>query len=514
MCSRTGGTLNRHASSAVGVDRTGWIGTQGLIRALVSAWNLNEDAAMSRLALVLVVAACSTTPEPELTSSLGPPLPDRENNGHFLLGDESLPGANDAFDNVSENPGYFYSVKTTATRGTVPVETRVQGIALVAADGKGPAGLKFKAAVGTSELRITAELPALGDQPLRYLIERRADSLSSWADPCHGQAALPFDGRFTSDRRHVAQVGEISFGCDGATAYKCAGLWGYLPSAVDNPTQDDMWDVHEACTHMASSTYCMDATSYTRDGSYIELMDDWGVSSPTPPNMTPAMPWRAWMQPMNQWPPARHTYYLEGGWNDTEAPVCLSRTRWASLPPDPCPGVLPDPRTTPGARYCEEYSNDALTASGALVWNTSRVHDLPMHTWRLGTERVTTVRGFHDDFRSQPPSPLMTYESSAGMIVREPTTEMIELYPMSEAHMYCEAGGTRCVVATPATVPASHTVDAGFEGYVFDVASQCPADSVEFALYKNATTGDFVSAVVGSEPAGYLKKATIGYVLK
>lgn len=469
---------------------------------------------MSRLAFLLVVAACSPAADPELTTSLGPPLPDRENNGRFLLGAESVPGANDAFDSVSENPGFFYSVKSSGLRGGVKVTARVEGIALLASDGKSPVGLVFRAPVGTSELRISAELPAAGDKPLRYLVERRTSPTAPWVDPCHGDPALPFDGRFTSDRRHVAQAGEFSFGCDGATAFKCAGLWGYIPSATDGPAVDDMWDVHEACTHMASSTYCMDATSYTRNGSWIELMDDWGVSSPTPPNMTPAMPWRAWLQPMNQWPPARHTFFLEGGWDDEDAPVCLTRTRWASLPPDPCPGVLDDPRTTPGARYCEEFSNDELTTAGALVWNTSLVNDLPLHTWRNGTERVTTVRGFHDEFRSQPPRVGMIWESSAGILVREPTSEMLALGYLDEVHMYCEQGGVRCVVATAVTAPTTHTVDAGFEGYVFDSSPLRPADTVEFALYEDTISGDFVSAVVGTAPAGYTKRSSIGYVLQ
>ena len=470
---------------------------------------------MSRFVLLLVFAGCASKAEPEIGSINGPPLPDRENNGHFLLGAESIPGAADAFDDVTGDEGYFYSVKSLARRNaTTNVKASVSGIALVAADGQSVVGLVFKAAVGTSELRIVADLPETPDAPRRYLVERRESPTQPWIDPCHGEAALPFNGRFTSDRKHVAQVGEISFGCDGATAYKCAGLWGYVPSDVDNPAADDMWDVHEACTHMASSTYCMDATSYTRNGSWIELMDDWGVSSPTPPNMTPVMPWRAWMQPLNQWPPARHTFYLEGGWNDDEKPFCLSRTRWASLPPDPCPGVLDDPRTTPGARYCEEYSNDQLTFSGALVWNTSLVNDLPLHTWVLGTERVTTVRGFHDDFRSLPPVLGMTYESSAGILVREPTSEMLALNYLEEVHLYCEPASTRCVVATATTAPASHTVDGGFEGYVFDSSPERPADTVEFALYRNAATGDYLSAVVGTEPASYTLQSTIGYVLQ
>lgn len=469
---------------------------------------------MKRLYLLVALAGCTGATEPPLETSLGPPLPDRENQGRFLLGDESVPGASDSFDSVSENPGFLYSVKTTTKRGANRVTARVEGTVVLASDGLSPVGLVFKAAAGTSELRILAELPATADKPFRYLVERRAMPTSPWVDPCHGEAALPFDGRFTSERRHVAQMGEFSFGCDGGTAFKCAGLWGYLPSAVDNPAMDDMWDVHEACTHMASATYCMDATSYTRNGSWIELMDDWGVSSPTPPNMTPAMPWRAWIQPMNQWPPARHTFFLEGGWNDDEPPTCLSRTRWASLPPDPCPGVLDDPRTTPGAKYCEEFTNDELTAAGALVWNTSLVHDLPLHVWRLGTERVTTVRGFHDDFRSQPPRVGMTWESSAGILVREPTSEMIALGYLDEVRMYCEPGGARCVVATVATAPTTHTVDAGFEGYVFDSSPLRPADTVEFALYEDSVSGDFLSAVVGTAPAGYTKRSRIGYVLQ
>jgi hypothetical protein len=368
----------------------------------------------------------------------------------------------------------------------------------------------FQASSGTSVLEIVSELPASSDDPVRYLLQYRAFATALPIDPCHGEGAIPFDGRFTSNRLHVAQVGEISFGCGNAVAYKCAGRWGYIPSSADDPNADDMWDVHESCGHMASATYCMDHRSFTREGSKIELMDDWGVSSPTPPNMSPPRSWRLWMLPPNQWPPPPNVYYVEAGWFDEEKPFCLSRTRWVSMPPDPCPGVLEDPRVTAGARYCEEYTNDELATSGALMFNNSPTHDIQLHTWRDGTERVTTVRGFHDDFRVIPPRPGLTYESSGGILVRVPTTEFKLPGLLEEVRMYCD--GPQCVVTTPATAPANH-LDSGFEGYVFNDVPGRPSDTVAFKLYWNPVTGDYVSAIAKPTNA-YQLQATIGYVLQ
>jgi len=68
------------------------------------------------------------------------------------------------------------------------------------------------------------------------------------------------------------------------------------------------------------------------------------------------------------------------------------------------------------------------------------------------------------------------------------------------------------VVTTVGTQPTSHSVDAGFEGYVFIESDDRPADTIAFNLYLNVATGDYVSAI--SAPLGYTLQAQIGYVLQ
>jgi hypothetical protein len=264
---------------------------------------------------------------------------------------------------------------------------------------------------------------------------------------------------------------------------------------------------------MASATYCMDRQSFTREGTFIELMDDFGVRSPTPPNMTPPRPWTPWLLSSSTWPPPRHTFYLEAGWDDEDAPFCVSKGRFASLPPDPCPGVLADPRIDPTARYCEDYTDDELAAAPVLIWNTSMVNDLPFDTWEQNGRLVTTVRGFHDARATHPPASGMALVGSSGILLREPTAEMTAPGILEPVRLYCVPNGGDCVATTAATAPSTYTDDRGFEGYVFTSAAVAPPDSIPLHLYRRLVPKDWVTAT-SSPGGGYTDQGEVGYVLR
>jgi hypothetical protein len=229
--------------------------------------------------------------------------------------------------------------------------------------------------------------------------------------------------------------------------------------------------------------------------------------------MTPPRPWTPWLLPAGTWPPPRHTFYIEAGWDDEDAPFCVSKARFASMPPDPCPGVLADPRVDPSVRYCEDYSDDELAAAPVLNWNTSMVNDLPFDTWEQNGRLVTTVRGFEDASATHPPQPGMTRVGPSGILLREPTAEMTAPGILEPVRLYCVPNGGDCVVTTAATAPSTYTDDRGFEGYVFTSEAVAPPDSIPLHLYRRLLPKDWVTAT-SSPGGGYTDQGEVGYVLR
>lgn len=454
---------------------------------------------LTAMILIIPLFACA---EPEPTASVtayGPALYDRENQGRYLLG-----AGIDALPRVAGN---YYSVSTVATRGTMAVPTSVIG-SRVDTGGNGTVlGLTFTGAGGSGSLQVVGIHAATAGARERYDLHYRATSTATPVDVCPTSGAIAFTGRFERNGAHVGVPGQLTFSCLTGVASKCVD-WGYEPPAFDGPGQD-LWDVHEACTQMASATYCGNRVSYTREGTSIEIMDVLAIQNPIPPDRLVApTSWHAWMLPLNQWPPARGTYYAEAIWPAEGPALCLSRTRWASLPLDPCVGALPDPRVDPNGRYCEDIPDDELELIDGLVWNNSLVNDLPFHTWSNGGDLVTTVRGFHDGVREKPPTPGMTYVSTAGFLLREKTLELTTKN-LQELRYFCEPGTTRCVTTTVA--PAGYTLDLGFEGYVLKIDAALPAGTIPLDLYQHGT--DYVTAT-RSPGRNYTRLRTIGHIFK
>lgn len=78
----------------------------------------------------------------------------------------------------------------------------------------------------------------------------------------------------------IDKADTFTFACQGAALYKCVAA-GYKPwKTVDSPKGPvSLADYHQACTRMIRADYCGDGTSYTLDGTLIDMADGLGIQS-------------------------------------------------------------------------------------------------------------------------------------------------------------------------------------------------------------------------------------------
>jgi hypothetical protein len=218
---------------------------------------------------------------------------------------------------------------------------------------------------------------------------------------------------------------------------------------------------------MANADYCRSGTPYTREQTPILIRD----YSPYYPG-----PYPSDLGHPSPFPGDPDTFYFEAGWRPGDlGPVCLSKIRWASLPPDPCPTVLLDPRYSDDkrAKFCDDMTIADIQSLGALLVNGSKMMDAPLHRWRnpkTGDE-VSTIRGFfvdtNGDGRADFPgstAPFTDYTvhvQAEGMLLRNlpGTLDPSKMYPL---YMQNLGGGDRYLseVGLGRTTPP-------FEGYSF-----------------------------------------------
>jgi hypothetical protein len=336
----------------------------------------------------------------------------------------------------------------------------------------------------------------------RYHLWYRASSKDAWTEYCGAPAAgdppmlaVPLRGWYDGRRLHHDDD-TITFACDNGVASKCT-RWGYVAGNLGPGDHD--WDRHQACTRMANADSCADGAPKTREKTPILIRDYDGS-----PNLTPmAAPSLTTPDPLPGDPDRHH---FEAGWGPRGA-ICLAKRRWVALPPDPCPGVLPDPRFAEGrqagGRFCDELEIADLDSLGALLANGSKVMDAPLHVWRsdaVGNDVAVTMQGYFalpgnpSPASPAPPAPPIEQvapfpsELCAGgeacyrvhlgvdsMVLRnlpgslDATTDMVEL------HMWQRpvgAGFDRVIGLT--SQPAPGFGDAGFEAYAFQRANQFP----------------------------------------
>ena len=464
-------------------------------------------------ASLLLTTACTT----EATIDASVPIDEvargpvygEELQGRYLLGNLADPLA---------GGGSFLSVANTSTLPATGalVTVKVSGTSLVATDAAGTSysdpndfvSMVFAGANG-SELRVAAIDLSITTSP-RYVLEYRPNSLAAWSDYCDpalGTGAVPFQGSWDRDRRHLNGA-SLSFGCAGSgVTVKCVE-WGYIPGVI-GPGETN-WDHHQACTQMANANICMDGSTHTRELTPIWIRDSIPGAQPAPTDL----PLLERLDPLATWPPP-DKYYFEAGWQPDGPAICLSKLRWASLPLGGyCPAVLPDPRVVegdPSVRFCEDYTWAELQAAGALLVNGSLPMDLPLHRWsNAAGDRVTSVNGYVTAVaESYPFAGYTTLRGSDAILLRnlpgslDPQTDVIEVFDQYDA-----ATGDRVVAPLIAGKPITpgHVVGAR-EGYLLTAAGP---DRVPFRLFRNGS--DFTSTSTNPAP-GFTFVALLGYAI-
>ncbi|WAS95943.1 ADYC domain-containing protein [Nannocystis punicea] len=99
---------------------------------------------------------------------------------------------------------------------------------------------------------------------------------STWAPLCapgpDGLArAMPLAGTWMADGRYEAADGAFNVTCTSGAIGKCV-RFGYKPwvTASDGSS---LWDYHQACVRMVRADYCGDGTSFTKNGTQINIFD-------------------------------------------------------------------------------------------------------------------------------------------------------------------------------------------------------------------------------------------------
>jgi hypothetical protein len=356
-----------------------------------------------RIALLLAVLGCADLADPVLVDpSVSPDEPDvpgdihhkppgEQEQGRFLLGEGTdLLGGGKAGSHISVKR----LLPTQPTTLSNITSIRAVNGELVAYQGTSPRFSGDSSQFTTMEIDSTnggVRLRILGvtSNPTRYVLG--VVNGTGVTDYCKdGKGAIAIAGTWQTSGLHEPDNTAITFGCQDGTIRKCF-TFGYHPpdfeANADSPI--DPWTAHQACTRMTRADYCSNGGTHTLDETSIVIRDRYpGVGQPeidnpnVPPLRTPTVD-----------PAPPDQYWFEAIWRGGSKPVkCLEKVRWKSLPlGGPCPGTLDDPRTVPGASYCEELQNDDLV--DAIMWNSSKVGQLYLHRWTRGAEQLVTVRG-------------------------------------------------------------------------------------------------------------------------
>lgn len=259
--------------------------------------------------------------------------------------------------------------------------------------------------------------------------------------------ASPTLGYYDQSRYHHYDATVLTLGCWNGTLAKCLG-WGYVPGTVGpsgDPVQSPSdWDYHQACTRMASADYCSRGQPFTRELTPVVIRDFHPAAQPAPG----AQPVLVHPHPF---PGNPDWHYIEAAWRPgRRPPVCVSKSRWAGLPIQPCgpsggggDECLADPRLDPNAKTCEEYTFADLRAAGALIVNASKMMDTTLQAWERPAsggkpaDVMTSMRGFYS------PSSLITVANYQNPAFTFPAPHARTVYPWPD---YVKFTGARSMV--------------------------------------------------------------------
>lgn len=342
-----------------------------------------------------------------------------------------------------------------------------------------------------------------------YVIE--FSSGGQWASLCSSDApgAIPVVGSFGHTPEghpngdYDPAPTRLTFACRAGVAAKCQD-WGY-PSW--NPQRSRYF---QACTRMARADYCGNGRSRTVDRTMINYVDLHGQPLA--------------LQPLPGFVP--EAVWGPGGAGDPTAALCLSRTRWSTIPigpRSPCAELVPDPRAEaptdrkPG-RFCEDKTVKDWADEGALFVNNSRPLDVGLFVWGNGKGHyVTTTRfpwlGKGVDSPSPPGYPVFVSIEGAAYKPELPAPMKTGLVPLFR---YTKKAGAITLALSTTRPTGDGFRDRVLEGYVLEFKPPFePPTSTARPLYLYSDrNGHYVTTSEEQAPtnSNYSKVQQIGWL--
>ncbi len=420
-------------------------------------------------------------------------LPEEEHNGRFVVG-EALEVEKYS---PASAPTFFY-VTTSGTRNGVAETVSLSGPASLRSHGRdgdfsgldaGFDGIILDAPSG-SDTRVQLAIVGGTAEVTHYSLDIQQGS-APFDHVCDD--AVPLWGTFTRGGQHLATASTVTFGCSDAATHKCT-RFGYPAGLPGGP----LWGVHQACVQMVTANSCATPGGIsTRVGTSIEFYDNAGIYQVPQGVQLPTMT-------IATWPPDTEKYYFEAAFRIGYTPaLCVGHARWPVLT-DACFAALPD---------CPSGIADSLVnPGGAVLLVASKYNQLRLERWQLGTDRVSTVRGYYNgDGQVQPPPPPLlpgyVHIANDGVLMRVRPTSVDET---DVYHITLYRRGDRDFFLARSLDPryqAAPYVSLGEEGMVHRDQSSTQF-LIPLRLFRNASTGDLVSTT-----ASEVDMAALGYAL-
>jgi hypothetical protein len=404
-------------------------------------------------------------------------LPDEEHNGRYVVGQ-----ALEAEKYTPASAPTFFSVTTSGTRNGVRETVWLSGPASLHSHGPdgdfsgldtGFNGIILNAP-GGSDTRV--QLTIVGGTPAvtHYSLDIQQGS-GAFDHVCDD--AIPLTGTFTRGGQHLVAPESVTFACSDGAAHKCA-MFGYPAGLPSGP----LWSVHQACEQMVNANYCAQPQGIsTRVGTSIAFYDNAGIYQVPQGLQLPTMA-------IANWPPDTDTYYFEAAFTAGYArALCVGHARWPVLT-DPCFTAIPD---------CPSGTADSLVdPGGAVLLVASKYNQLRLERWQLGTDRVSTVRGYYNgESQQNPPQAGYAYLGNDGVLLRVRPTSVPD---MALYHITLYRRGASDYFLARSDDPrfqAAPYIALSEEGMVF--RAQSPTQSLNpLRLFSNATTGDLVATTM------------------